>query len=139
MDVTIKIAPFPWQVEGQPRNSDVDGSQMGRVSVHLEATVKDVDGFETVEHVEVPAATVAKIADGTDKDPKKTVQALVDAALVGVKQRVLAQREATERAEQAQKDAQTVNDAKVAKVKAALSALSAKVEAVGEVEEALEG
>lgn len=136
MDISVKLAPAPWEMDGL-RNTDFDGSQVGRVSAYVEAKVTDTDGFETVELVKVDAATVAKIADGTDTDPAKTVQGIVDAALVGVKERVLAERAAAAAEEQAARDAQAANDAKVVRVKAALAELSAKT--VGAVVEALEG
>lgn len=135
MDISVKLAPAPWEIGGL-RATDVDGSQIGRVAVYVEAELSDTDGFEHVELVKVDAATVAKIADGTDADPATTVQAIVDVALVGVKERVLAERAAAAAEEQAARDVQAANDAKVAKVRAAFAGLSAK--AVGAVVEALE-
>lgn len=122
MDISIKLAPFPWEMDGL-RGSDFDGSQIGRVAAYVEATVTDTDGFAAVELVKVDAATIAKIADGTEKDPAKAVQTIVDLALADVKARVLAERAAMEAEEAAAKSAEAANAVLAGRVKAALGAL----------------
>jgi len=132
MNVKIQPAPLPWEINGL-RGEDFSGTRIGEVSAYVEAVLTDTDGFEAVALVKVDAATVAKIADGSEPDPAKAIQTIVDAALVGAKARILAERAAEAAAEQAGKDAEAAAAVLAGRVKTAFANLGA-AKAIGEVE-----